>query len=199
MTISDYASLLIDAGEYSGRDDIAHVFPRFVGLAEAKINRMLRVGEMETSTSLAIVNGDGTLPADFLEARMIVGTDGQGLSSWSVQELNRRYADRGGQPAAYSVVGNIIRVRPSTTGNIAIDYYAKIPPLTPQNPTNWLLAKAPDAYLYALVEEIGIWAKDADTAGNARSLKESALLGLSLQDEAARWGNGQVVIGGLTP
>lgn len=199
MTISDYASLLIDAGEYSGRDDIAHVFPRFVGLAEAKINRMLRVGEMETSTSLAIVNGDGTLPADFLEARMIVGADGQGLSSWSVQELNRRYANRGGQPAAYSVVGNIIRVRPSATGNIAIDYYAKIPPLTPQNPTNWLLAKAPDAYLYALVEEIGIWAKDADTAGNARSLKEAALLGLSLQDEAARWGNGQVVIGGLTP
>lgn len=198
-TISDYASLLIDAGEYSGRDDVAHVFPRLVGLAEAKINRVLRVGEMETTATVAIINGEGALPADFLEARMVLGPASQGLSAWSLQELNRRYADRGGYPVGYAVVGSTIKIRPSTDGAVTIDYYASIPPLTPTNPTNWLLQKAPDAYLYALVEEIGIWAKDGDLVGNARSLKESALLGLSLQDEASRWGNSQVVIGGPTP
>lgn len=199
MTISDYASLLIDAGEYSDRDDVAHLFPRFVGLAEAKINRVLRVGEMETSAVVPIVEGDGDLPPDFLEARMILGPGGQGLSSWSLQELTRRYGKGGGYPRAYSVVGGVIRVRPVASGNITIDYYAKIPPLTMTNPTNWLLEKAPDAYLYAIVEEIGIWEKNAEKVANARSLKAAALLGLSLQDEGARWGNGQVIIGGPTP
>lgn len=199
MTISDYASLLVDVGEYSDRDDIAHLFPRFVGLAEAKINRVLRVGDMEASAVVPIVEGDGALPADFLEARMILGPAGQGLSSWSLQELNRRYGRGGGFPLAYSVVGNTIKVRPAASGDITIDYYAKIPPLTRSNPTNWLLEKAPDAYLYALVEEIGIWEKNPDKVASARGLKENALAGLSLQDEGARWGNGQVVIGGYTP
>lgn len=199
MTISDYGSLLVDVGEYSDRDDIAHVLPRFIGLAEAKINRVLRVGEMEQTATVSIVDGEGALPADFLEARMVLGPAGQGLSSWSLQELNRRYGDRGGYPNAYAVVGSKLKVRPSATGDVTIDYYAAIPPLTPATPTNWLLEKAPDAYLYAIVEEVGIWEKNPDKVANARALKEGALLGLSLQDEGARWGNGQVVIGGYTP
>lgn len=199
MTISDYATLLVDVGEYSDRDDIAHLFPRFIALAEAKINRVLRVGEMETSAVVSIVEGDGALPADFLEARMILGPAGQGLSSWSLQELNRRYGKGGGYPRAYSVVGSTIKVRPVASGDITIDYYATIPPLTIDNPVNWLLQKAPDAYLYGIVEEIGIWEKNVEKVANFRSLKEGALLGLSLQDEGARWGNSQVMIGGPTP
>ncbi len=199
MTISDYATLLVDVGEYSDRDDVAHLFPRFITLAEAKFNRVLRVGQMETSAIISIVEGDGALPEDFIEARMILGPAGQGLSSWSLQELNRRYGQGGGYPRGYSVVGSTIKVRPVASGDISIDYYATIPPLTIDNPVNWLLRKAPDAYLYALVEEIGIWEKNVDKVASARSLKESALLGLTLQDEGARWGNSQVVIGGPTP
>lgn len=199
MTISDYASLLVDVGEYSERDDIAHLFPRFLGLAEAKMNRVLRVGEMETTAVVSLVEGDGPLPDDFLEARMVTVANGRGLSSWSLQELNRRFRNYGGVPAGYAIVGSTIKARPSTTGNVVLDYYAKIPLLTPQNPTNWLLDKAPDAYLYALVEEVGIWSKNVDLVTSARGLKEAALYGLTLQDEGARWGNGQVVIGGPTP
>lgn len=197
--ISDYASLLIDAGEYSGRDDVAHLFSRFVSLAEAKINRVLRVGQMEASATIEIVDGNGDLPGDFLEARMVLGTAGQGLSAWSLQELQRRYGTTGGLSRGYSIVGGVIQARPTSSGNITLSYYARIPSLTPSSPTNWLLQQAPDAYLYAVVEEIGVWARDAELAVNARSMKEVALKELALQDEASRWGNGQVVIGGCTP
>lgn len=197
--ISDYASLLVDAGEYSGRDDIAHLFPRFVGLAEAKFNRVLRLAEMETSGTIVLTNGNGPLPADFLEARLVTGPDGYGLNAWSLTELDRRYQNYGGIPAGYAVVGNVIRVRPTTSGSLTLDYYATIPPLTVANPTNWLLQKAPDAYLYGLVEEIAIWERDAGKVANAQGLKVQALKGLNLQDERARWGNAQVVVGGLTP
>lgn len=197
--ISDYASLLIDAGDYSGANDIAHVFPRLVQLAEAKFNRVLRVAEMETSGTITLIDGNGDLPADFLEARLVSAPDGRGLNAWSLGELDRRYGSNGGIPAGYSVVSNVMRVRPTSSGVVKLDYYAKIPALTVSNPTNWLLQKAPDVYLYALVEEIAIWKKDAEMVQAGRSLKELALRGLNLQDERARWGNAQVVIGGLTP
>lgn len=197
--ISDYASLLSDAADYSGVNDVAHVFPRLVQLAEAKFNRVLRVAEMETSGTITLVDGNGDLPADFLEARLVSAPDGRGLSAWSLSELDRRYGSYGGIPAGYSIVSNVMRVRPTSTGTIRIDYYGRIPSLTVSNPTNWLLQKAPDAYLYALVEEIAIWKKDAEMVQAGRSLKELALRGLNLQDERARWGNAQVVIGGLTP
>lgn len=197
--ISDYASLLVDAGEYSGRDDIAHLFPRFVGLAEAKFNRVLRVGEMEKSGTIVLTDGNGNLPADFLEARMVVSPDGANLVAWSLSELNRRYSNFGGIPAGYAVVGSVLRVRPTASGNVTMDYYATIPPLTVANPTNWLLTKAPDAYLYGVAEEIAIWERDPAKVSAAQGLKVQALRGLNLQDERSRWGNSQVVIGGLTP
>lgn len=197
--ISDYASLLIDAGEYAGANDIAHVFPRLVALAEAKFNRVLRVSQMEKVDTLTLVDGDVALPADFLEARMVTGPAGQGLNAWSLSELDARYRNNGGYPRGYAVVGGTIRVRPTSAGMITISYYSKIPPLTPVNPTNWLLTEAPDVYLYALVEEIAIWKKDPDGVSAGRGLKELAMRGLSLQDERARWGNSQVVVDGFTP
>lgn len=197
--ITDYASLLIDAGEYSGRDDIAHLFPRFVALAEAKMNRVLRIADMETVATVALTNGDGPLPADFLEAREVLTADGYTIGAWSLQALTNRYRNYGGYPQGYAVVGSSIMARPTSTGNLTMTYYAKIPPLTPANPTNWLLEKAPDAYLYALVEEIGIWAKNAELVGGARPLKENAMAGLTLADNRSRWGNGQVTLSGVTP
>eukprot|EP01030_Chromulinospumella_sphaerica_P024339 gene24339-24414_t len=76
MTISDYASLLVDAGEYSGRNDIAHLFPRFIGLAELKLNRALRVAGMEVVGTVTLIAGSGPLPTDFLEAREVKNANG---------------------------------------------------------------------------------------------------------------------------
>ncbi|WP_426238174.1 phage adaptor protein [Pararhizobium sp. DWP1-1-3] len=197
--ISDYSALLMDAGDYSGNNGIAHLTPRFVGLAETKLNRVLRVGAMEKSAVVTLVTGDGDLPDDFIEMRQTLSADGRNLRSWSLQELSSRFQSFGGNPIGYAVVGNQLRVRPTTDGDIGITYYAKLPGLTLSNPTNWLLTSAPDVYLYAVVEEIAIWERDAEKAGSAKALKDQAIFGLRINDERARWGNGQVVIGEPTP
>ncbi|MBD9592687.1 hypothetical protein IB270_07570 [Ensifer sp. ENS05] len=197
--ISDYASLLVDAGEYSGRNDIAHLFPRFIGLAETKLNRFLRVAEMEVVDTVAVMSGAGTLPTDFLEAREVKNANGLPIRAVSLQQLTESYAGRSGIPTGYAIVGSTINVRPKGDGDLTVTYYGKIPALTRANPTNWLLEKAPDAYLYALVEEIAIWERDIDKAGTATQLKMLALSGLKIGDERTRWGNAQVVVGGPTP
>ncbi|MDW9814931.1 hypothetical protein GOB25_07590 [Sinorhizobium meliloti] len=199
MTISDYASLLVDAGEYSGREDIAHNFPRFLGLAELKLNRGLRVADMESTTTLTLSGGDASLPADFLEAREVKTSANVPIRAVSMQQLTSSYAGNSGTPTGYATVGGTLKARPVSDQTLTVTYYAKIPALTPAAPTNWLLTKAPDVYLYALVNEIAIWAKDVAAAQAAQQLMGLALSGLTIGDERTRWGNAQVVVGGVTP
>jgi hypothetical protein len=199
MTISDYASLLVDAGEYAGREDIAHNFPRFLGLAELKLNRGLRVADMEVTDEIALIDGEGTLPADFLEAREVRNASGIPIRAVSLQQLTNSYVDRSGTPAGYAIVGSTIKVRPVSDNELTVTYYARIPALTPSNPTNWLLEKAADVYLYALVTEIAIWERDAAKAQAGQQLMSLALSGLTVEDERTRWGNAKMVVGGVTP
>lgn len=197
--ISDYGSLMIDAGEYAGRNDFAHVYSRLVALAESKLNRLLRVAEMEKAGTVTLTDGRADLPADFLEMRSLVGPSGGPLFAISLTDMENRYRGRGGYPTGYSIVGNVLQTGPSGGATLNLKYYAKIPALTPSSPTNWLLEKAPDVYLYGLVEEIAIWGMEADKATAARSLKMEAVKGLKSNDQAARWGNGRVRLGTFTP
>lgn len=199
MTIPDYAALLIDAGEYSGYADISHVYPRLIGLAELKLNRGLRVAGMETTSMITLTEGDGTLPDDFLEAREVKNASGIPIRAVSLEQLTNSYMDRSGTPAGYAIVGSTIKVRPTADQDIGVTYYSKIPPLTVTAPTNWLLSKAPDVYLYALVNEIAIWKRDVEAATAAQQLLLLAINGLKVEDERSRWGNSQVVVGGVTP
>ncbi|MGH6809859.1 MAG: phage adaptor protein [Ensifer adhaerens] len=199
MTISDYASLIVDAGEYSGRNDIAHLFPRFLGLAELKLNRALRVSEMEHKATISVVDGEAPLPADFLEARQVLSASGLPIRAIALQQLAVNAECGAGPPDGYAIVGNQIKILPGGDRGLTMTYYRKIPPLSPNSPTNWLLEKAADVYLYALVEEIAVWERDAGKAGAAQELKLMALSGLKFGDERARWGDTQMTVGGVTP
>jgi hypothetical protein len=55
-----------------------------------------------------------------------------------------------GQPAAYAVVGQqiILGPVPDAEYSILLDYYQRIPGLSEDNPTNWLLTAYPDIYLW---------------------------------------------------
>ena len=199
MSIADFAALLVDAGEYSGRNDIAHLFRRFVGLAELKLNRALRVSEMEATAALSVVDGDAPLPADFLEARQVLTASGRPIRAVALQQLAEIDLGGAGAPLGYAIVGNRIKPFPPGSYGLTMTYYRKIPPLTAVSPTNWLLDKAPDVYLYGLVEEIAIWERDAGKASAAQQLKSMALAGLGVADERTRWGDAQMTVGGVTP
>ncbi|KQX47604.1 MULTISPECIES: phage adaptor protein [unclassified Ensifer] len=199
MSIADYAALLVDAGEYSGRNDIAHLFPRFVGLAELKLNRALRVSEMEATVAISIIDGDAPLPADFLEARQVLTASGRPIRAMALQQLAASVPAGASAPLGYAVVGNRIRAFPPGSYGLTLTYYTRIPSLSAASPTNWLLQKAPDVYLYGIVEEIAIWERDAGKAGAAQQLKMAALGGLGVADERARWGDAQMAVGGMTP
>jgi hypothetical protein len=178
---TNYANLLIDVGEWTGRNDISSIFPLLLHLAEAKLNRNLRTGYQETTADVELVDGVATLPVDFLEARAYVADDA-------------RQTD-------FLVRGQTIEslATPPWNGNLTVSYYAKIPALSPAHPTNWLLELDYNVYLYALAVEVFIWAKNAEMGQVASSMRDSAISTVILNDENARWGRSRVTNRDLTP
>lgn len=197
--IPDYASLLLDAGEYSGRNDIANIFPRLVGLAESKINRDLRTADQMTLTTIDLVDGEGFLPDGYLEIISFVDPRRYGLNAISGRQLYNMFQSYGGVSYGYRIEGNRIILSPASDGEASLLYYSKIEGLTEDNTSNWLLEKAPDVYLYAVLEQVAILEQNPEKASAAAGLRMEAIRGLQINDERARWANSRFVVRGPTP
>lgn len=168
VTIVDSASLQTAGIEWLARDQDTTLiarWPTFVQIFEARMNRELFVRQMETrATALT----DNTLPepefialpSDFQSMRRMRLSSYQGKplldfkSGVQMDEYRSQTADVAGRPLYFSIFGNEIELAPTPDAAYTIEmiYRQNIPSLN-SNSTNWLLALAPDAYLYgALVE-----------------------------------------------
>lgn len=151
-TITNYATLKSTIADYLNRSDLTSQIETFIQFAEADLNTRLRCREQivraEATSSAEFVQ----LPADWLEAinLHIVGGQ-QPLRYITLDEadiINKEQVYTA--PHFYSLMNGAIEIIPEPADDIDIEmiYYGKIPSLTDQNTTNWLLAKAPDVYLY---------------------------------------------------
>lgn len=151
-TITNYSTLKSTIADYLNRADLTSQIETFIQFAEADMNTRLRCREQivraEATSSAEYVQ----LPADWLEAinLHIVGGQ-QPLRYITLDEadiVNKEQLYVG--PHYYSLMNGAIEIVPAPAENIDIEmiYYAKIPALSDQNTTNWLLTKAPDVYLY---------------------------------------------------
>ena len=106
-------------------------------------------------------------PSDWLQAkefqlntnpivRLQFVTEAQGDESKAQRYLNI------GQPVYYTITGSQLEFipTPDTTYSAELTYYAKIPALSDSNTSNWLLAYAPDLYLYGALMEAAPYLKD---------------------------------------
>lgn len=176
----NYADLIVDAGEYAGRNDVGGLWPTFLRLAEAKLNDSLRVGQMMTEVLVSLVDGVGSLPSDFLEAYDYIAPEGSTFED-------------------FAIIGSEIQGAVPWTGDLTLIYYAALPPLSIDNPSNWLLDDDYNIYLYALVTEVCIWAKDFETAKLAAEQKTARVEALMTRDERYRWGRARVQNLEMTP
>ena len=109
---------------------------------------------MEATAAITVVEGDAPLPADFVEARQVLSASGRPIRAMALQQLAESNLAEACGRLGYAIVGNRIKPFPAGSYGLTMIYYRKIPPLTAENPVNWLLERAPDVYLYGLVEEI---------------------------------------------
>ncbi len=165
MPLATYSQLLTAIGDYSVRTDMAARAPEFVALAEAQLNRSLRVGAMITRLSLSVSTEYSPAPADLLAVRSLVLTGSPvARLDWvppeRMDELKARWPT-GGRPRAYSIVGAELRLlsAPDQAYALELSYYKRLPPLA-DNGANWLLSASPDAYLYGALVHLGVLTQD---------------------------------------
>ena len=155
MTIASYVELQAAVAGWTHRSDLAARTGEFIALGEARLNRRLRTRRM-LRRAVAVIDGPvQAAPADFLAVETFrLNAADRPLDARGPDAMSRWKAERGGAagtPTSYAVVGEAFEFGPAPAGAHAatLTYYAALPALSEAEPSNWLLASAPDAYLWA--------------------------------------------------
>lgn len=159
MPLSTYDELVTSVTEWLEREDVATArIKDFISIAEKKVNRKLRVLEMESAGTLATVGGVDTvtLPARFLQMRDLTRQYGGydiPMKSIVPAQSSKLSGDTSGMPTNYSIVGNTIRLYPTPDGVYTLDYVAYMADeeLSDSNLTNILVPDYSDILLYQAV------------------------------------------------
>lgn len=189
LPIVDYTSLLAGAATVLNRSDISDYLPLCVGFATAKFNRLLRVRDMERR-SVATV--DATLefvdlPDDLLDIvriRPVTPAASPPLDSYTYDQFQQVIAGRPASAAPPTVPqffarwGQQIMVGPAPTGvsyELEVLYHGEIPTLSEAGPTNWMLTKNPDAYLWETLVATAPFLRDDERIEVWQGLAERVL------------------------
>ena len=150
--ITNYATLQSAIADYLNRQDLTSQIPLFIQFCEADLNTRLRCREQIVRAEAISDNEFVQLPSDWLEAinlQIVDGTSPLRFVTLDEADIIKK-AQRYQRVAAYSLMNGAIELVPGPSDNVEIEmvYYGKIPALSNAAPTNWLLTKAPDVYLY---------------------------------------------------
>ncbi|MBW8812512.1 MAG: hypothetical protein JF588_03715 [Caulobacterales bacterium] len=190
MAITTYAELQAAAANWLVRADLTARIPEFISLAEARLNRELRVRLAESEAALTTVAGARTLPlpAAFAEA----------LALWIVLPEGRlplRFMEASligasslqGRPRSWAIDGaNLAFERPCDQAYGLVLRMLQAFALSDAAPTNPLLAEAPDVYLFATLSEAGPFLRDGDLAEAYEAKLERAIAALNAKDARSR-------------
>lgn len=191
-----YAGLQSSISDWLMRGDLSSVTPSFIRMAEASVNRRLRVRQMIARAESEVEFQTLPLPGDWLESiRGFTGSDNDfRLSSFPMDEYDARVLSTG-QPISYSILGRYMffRMLPEEPTRIELSYYAAVPALSNANPTNWLLDLWPDIYLYGALMHTAPYLKDDPRLQVWEVMFEKALAEARLSDSLSYNGTRQQI------
>lgn len=192
MAITTYAELKSAVADFLNRDDLTNTIDTFIDMAEAQLNRDVRHWKMEQRSTAEIDDQYLTLPTDWLETIRITMQDTVPYvlnlaSRDQIEEYRLRGANVSGKPVYYSHIAGEIELYPTpdATYDIELLYTQKIEALSDSNTSNWLLALAPDLYLYAVLMETAIYLHDDDRIAAYASIYQSKLAALNAESKKA--------------
>lgn len=192
MALDTYSGLKTTIADYLNRDDLTAIIPSFISLAEAKFNRKIRARQMVKRATATIDTQYFAYPADWLEAKQFVLNTNpitymEFVTNFQGNEIRQMASNAPGKPQYYSIVGSQLEVIPvpdtSYTGELT--YYGKITALSDSNTSNWLLAYAPDLYLYGALLEATPYLKDDERLGTWSQLYVNSISDIEVADQRA--------------
>jgi len=178
MALSTFTELKDAIADWLDRSDLTARIPDFITLAEARLNRDLRIRPMEVRSTMETTSGQQyfNLPGGYIQMRNIqLNTNPTAPLEYITPEmLDRLYgSSTTGKPRAYSLIGDEIQLAPIPDSDYTVEmaFYEKFTALGDGTSgtvtTNWLTTNAPDVLLYGALleaepfikndERIGLW------------------------------------------
>lgn len=198
MTIQTYSDLQTAIANWIARADLATNIPDFIALFESAANRRLRLRQQESAAILTPSSGVAALPADYLAWRRLTWT---GQVPRELEYVHPSYLRAlyptlpAGPPRLFTIEGGTLTVAPTSDTALNFDYFQKLPALTSITTSNWLLAAAPDLYLFGALVEAHGFVKDAESLALWKSRRDELLGEIERLDVKTRGQAGIRVIG----
>jgi len=185
----DYNSLLAAVADWAHRSDLATPAATFVEFAEARFNRKLRLSNSAAVTNVTVPSGQSSvnLPNDYQEGRALTSSGGE-WTQCTAEQLAERVA-AGSADYAYAVYGGAIHLPFAVTSDTALtlSYWQRIPPLSAETTSNWVLSKAPDLYLMTALSIAATYAKNPQMSAFYEMQAQTALEELRASDQGAMY------------
>jgi hypothetical protein len=159
----DYTSLKDRIAAWMHRSDLSTVLDDFIRFTEERINRTLRVPEMEVALAeTEIASGSIAVPDGTAGVRnlWVPGTPNRPLRYTSYASILA--LETTGTPTQYTRQGD--RFYFDGTGDVTGVLYERIAALTSENSANWLLELHPSAYLFGCLAEAHAYVKAPEEA-----------------------------------
>jgi hypothetical protein len=159
VALSTYDDLKAELASWLRRSDLTAEIPSFIALAEAQMNRRLRVRPMTARLTESWAAEYVELPDDFLAERLAKITSGGSttvLRYLTPEDMDAKVRSAAtGRPRFYALYGGELRLHPApdTAYPAELVYLQALAALSQSNPSNWLLASHPDAYLYGALTQ----------------------------------------------
>lgn len=192
MALDTFSGLKTTIADYLNRDDLTSIIPSFISIAEAKFNRKLRVRQMVKRATATLDTAFFAFPSDFLQAKEFqLNTNPITYLEFITEKqgdlLRQDSFIASGQPKYYTIVGTQLEViaTPDSSYTGELTYYGKIPALSDSNTSNWLLAYAPDLYLYGALVEATPYLKDDERLATWSTLYTNSLGDIEVADQRA--------------
>jgi hypothetical protein len=201
MTISTYSELQGHIADFLNRQDLTAAIPTFIRLAEARIDREMKHWRQEIRSDAVVSAQFNAIPADFIRPirLQLKGSGTNEIAPISVASmLQRREAtsDTAGRPVYYSITAGGIEMFPTPDDeyDVSFVYYGRIPRLSDEEPTNWLLIEAPDVYLYGALVHSAPYLKDDARLAVWESFFAQGVAAMNDASEAAKYGGSGLVM-----
>lgn len=194
MALDTYANLqtaIITWAMRTGDTEFTSAVVDFITLAEARMNRTLRISDMEATATLTPSTNVCTLPADYLELRSATALTTPRVPMFQITRDDLTETETGAtaaDPRFFTLRGTSLKIVPSGTHQVFIEYYKKIPALTVSNTTNFILTKAPEIYLFGSLLEAAPFMMDDPRLAVWGQMYERAVAALVAADKQARFG-----------
>lgn len=193
MAIANYSDLQSSVAGWLNRDDLTGAIQDFIFLAEADLQRTIRHRFMVKRSDATLDSEYSATPSDWVQSvqLMLKTNPAQSLEYVTNEAMNdlKGAGSAAGRPLFYTHVGTEIQTYPAPDGDGytgELVYYAKIPNLTDDNPTNWLLTLAPDIYLYGALIQSAPYLRDDERLGVWASIYQKKIEDMVVSDQRTR-------------